>query len=600
MIASSLVRRGAGSRRQQQRQQQDAAARPARRAPGGSAGRAAAARSACRRAPAAAPRAAATASGRSRRSRRRASVRTGRSAGCSACRSGTAEARLSAWRAASAPASARRRGRPDGARWRRSRRTSPPAIGWAAGPGAPRWPAASSTSSGASRPRSVPPAPGASAAIRRSISTNAPDSGSVDQVGVGGGVDQRPASPCRAAAGDQRRAVGEPRPGVARRVEAGLRQHLALHHDVALAAPRCPASGPASSKPASGSGRAQDRAPPRLRSPRRSVHRQQLVLGRSASRGPAKRSSTPPRLDPARQPARARPAPICALSVSDDGRHPARQQLRRSSRARSSAWGAERALDIVELDEQRLRGLGRGLADQADQAVAPALVEQHHAADAAGRLELEPGDLVAQLERQVDARPRRASASSSNASVWRVRISPVRADRAQHQALHAARRRPARGDHQLVLAARPAAAAASRVARPDRRTPAAGRARAARSAKRARGLAGRRRRRRRRRSARPARRPASASCRSSSSAAARSTGQGLGAPARHDLQPPRRRSGAAAASAPGSGAVPSRTTSRFSRCARSAKRSQRLGPLRPAGRRRPAVVDHQHQRAVAA
>ena len=60
----------------------------------------------------------------------------------------------------------------------------------------------------------------------------------------------------------------------------------------------------------------------------------------------------------------------------------------------------ERAREIVGRGEQRLRGVGGRAGDDADGAAAPALVEQLHGAGRALAGDLEPGDVVADFDRQ--------------------------------------------------------------------------------------------------------------------------------------------------------------------------------------------------------
>ena len=71
---------------------------------------------------------------------------------------------------------------------------------------------------------------------------------------------------------------------------------------------------------------------------------------------------------------------------------------------RTSANGAERALQIEGRGEQRLRGVGGGAGDHADAAAAPALVEQLHGAGGALAGDFEPRDVVAEFDRQIEQR----------------------------------------------------------------------------------------------------------------------------------------------------------------------------------------------------
>ena len=69
---------------------------------------------------------------------------------------------------------------------------------------------------------------------------------------------------------------------------------------------------------------------------------------------------------------------------------------------RTSAKGAERALQIEGRGEQRLRGIGGRAGDHADAAAAPALVEQLHGAGGAFVRDFKPGDVVAHFDRQIE------------------------------------------------------------------------------------------------------------------------------------------------------------------------------------------------------
>ena len=109
-----------------------------------------------------------------------------------------------------------------------------------------------------------------------------------------------------------------------------LRQHLAMHHDVALGHLQLGRAGRPRRSSVSGSGRAQDMAPSRLRSPRRSGTgtRSSSALAR---RGPAKRSSTPPVSTQSAQ-LRARRAADLSAVRQHDRRHLAGRSAPRPSR----------------------------------------------------------------------------------------------------------------------------------------------------------------------------------------------------------------------------------------------------------------------------
>ena len=72
------------------------------------------------------------------------------------------------------------------------------------------------------------------------------------------------------------------------------------------------------------------------------------------------------------------------------------------SPSRTSANGASARRQIESRCKQRLRALGARSADHADGASAPALVEQLHRARRSLPRDFQPGDIVAQLQRQVE------------------------------------------------------------------------------------------------------------------------------------------------------------------------------------------------------
>ena len=160
-----------------------------------------------------------------------------------------------------------------------------------------------------------------------------------------------------------------------------------------------PANGLSAGKGASGRGSDQDSAPPSIRSPaRRRAGTRSSVL--AASLGPAKRRSTPPasiqasswsRSSASRPLASAMTSSESGCSSSVDDRALADLGER-----------AQRPLDEVELGQQRLVGGAARRADQTHAAAAPALVEQEDAGDALRRLQLDPGDAVAQVGRDLD------------------------------------------------------------------------------------------------------------------------------------------------------------------------------------------------------
>ena len=201
-----------------------------------------------------------------------------------------------------------------------------------------------------------PATPSLSATSRRSISTNRPEIARFDQSALAVVWTSTIQPLPRCSGGDERRAVGEPRPGLVGEVESGSAS--TWRDTVTSAGMASPANGPVLGNGASRSGCSQDRAPPIVRPPPRSR------TGNSGSpccarHGPAKRSSTPPS-----RPMRSG-ASLCGCV------------RRRHRRARSTASFAlqeridaaaahlgergERALEVVGVAEQRLRAprLGR-------------------------------------------------------------------------------------------------------------------------------------------------------------------------------------------------------------------------------------------------
>ena len=66
--------------------------------------------------------------------------------------------------------------------------------------------------------------------------------------------------------------------------------------------------------------------------------------------------------------------------------------------------GLHGAGDVVERREERLRRVGGGAGEEPDPPAAPAVVEELHRARGLGADHVEPGDVVAQLDRQLDPR----------------------------------------------------------------------------------------------------------------------------------------------------------------------------------------------------
>ena len=244
--------------------------------------------------------------------------------------------------------------------------------------------------------------------MRLSMSTNAPDSGRSDQrvSAVTWNSTIRPLP--RALRGDQRRAVGERRPGAVGERGVGLGQHLAGDRDVGR-------HRHAEERALAREGGELLRlvpaqAPPRTRPPRRSLHRHEVVVGGGEPRtGEAHQHAAV--LDPARRAARAPRATLPTSARISIGRRCSMNWLTACageprSASRTSANGSSARDEIEGRGEQRLRGVGGRAGDHADRASAPALVEQLHRAGRALAGDLEAGDVVADLDRQRRARLR--------------------------------------------------------------------------------------------------------------------------------------------------------------------------------------------------
>ena len=138
------------------------------------------------------------------------------------------------------------------------------------------------------------------------------------------------------------------------------------------------------------------------------LHRHEVVVGgREPRSGEADQHAAV--VDPARQ--------LAALLVRDrsdvgqnDHRHALLDEHADRLRGRSAlaephvGERSERAREKVGGGEQRLRRVGGRAGDDADRAPAPALVEQLHRAGRALGYDVEPGDVVADLDRQVELR----------------------------------------------------------------------------------------------------------------------------------------------------------------------------------------------------
>ena len=109
---------------------------------------------------------------------------------------------------------------------------------------------------------------------------------------------------------------------------------------------------------------------------------------------------------------RVEPLARIAGDVADIGEHDHRQVLVEecvTASAGDAPFGkphigerAERAREVIARGQQRLRRIGGRAGDDADGAPPPALVEQLHGAGRALAGDLEPRDVVADFDRQIE------------------------------------------------------------------------------------------------------------------------------------------------------------------------------------------------------
>ena len=144
-------------------------------------------------------------------------------------------------------------------------------------------------------------------------------------------------------------------------------------------------------------------APPSARPPRRSLHRNEVVVAGGEPRaGEAHQHAAV--LDPLGQPL-ARLGDIADVG-EDHHRQPLVDELVDRLRRRAALGEPhigeriERARQVIGRGQQRLRGVGGRAGHDADRAAAPALVEQLHRAGGALGGDVEARDVVADLDRQ--------------------------------------------------------------------------------------------------------------------------------------------------------------------------------------------------------
>ena len=217
---------------------------------------------------------------------------------------------------------------------------------------------------------------------------------------VGGRVDQHQPATLAPFGGHQRRAVGEPRPGLGGKVERGLGKHLAVH-------PYVGGDGQSGERRAGCEGRERRRLVPRHRAAEHAAAAAQpdrhQVVGVASAVGDARAGEADQHaagLQPVHQ-----GGPVVADHLGDVGENQhgerPRQQLAQFALAHF-AEGIERAFQIVQFGQQRLVGLGRARRHQPDRPAPPAFVDQHHAGGAARALDIDAHDVVAHLDRRLD------------------------------------------------------------------------------------------------------------------------------------------------------------------------------------------------------
>ncbi len=197
--------------------------------------------------------------------------------------------------------------------------------------------------------------------------------------------------------GHERRAVGERRPRLRREIERRLGEHLAAHADVV-------GHLEPGERRVGLEGRERGRLAPRQRAAEDAIaaaqrDRHELVgaLG-DVRAGEADEHAA------LGEPALERRA-LVADHLGDIGEHEHGERALEELADRAPADLAERrerALEVVELRQQRLVGLDRAGRDEADGPAAPALVEEDDGAGATLALDLDADDFIAQLRRRLD------------------------------------------------------------------------------------------------------------------------------------------------------------------------------------------------------
>ncbi len=223
---------------------------------------------------------------------------------------------------------------------------------------------------------------------------------------VAGDVEQHDQALAAARGGDQRRAIGQRRPSIVAQRGVGLRQDLARDGDVAR-------HRHAVERALAGKCRqrlrlvpAQTAAEDAAAAPQLYGH--QIVIGRGEP-GAGETHQHAAVLDPARQAIVGVAGDIADVGEDQHGQvliEEMRHRVRRRFALREPhvGEGIERPHDVIARRQQRFRQFDAGAGGDADGAAAPALVEQLHGAGGTLAGNLDPGDVVADLDRQRELR----------------------------------------------------------------------------------------------------------------------------------------------------------------------------------------------------
>ena len=223
---------------------------------------------------------------------------------------------------------------------------------------------------------------------------------------VAGDVEQHDQALAAPRRGDERSAVGERRPGVLGERRIRLGQHLAADGYVI-------GHGHAVERALVGKRGERLRLVPAQTAAERAPAAPQLDRNKIVVGGGKARAGEPHEhaaiLDPARQAIMRLAGDIADIGedqhrqvLVDEMRH--RRRRRFALRQPDIGERPERPADVVARGEQRLRRIGGRAGDDADGAAAPAFVEQLHGAGRMLAGNLDPGDVIADFDRQIESR----------------------------------------------------------------------------------------------------------------------------------------------------------------------------------------------------